>query len=164
MTPSITHHENLVTEPCTLIIFGVTGHLSKNKLLPALYHLEEANRLPDAVTIIGFGRRDWTDDQWSDQVKLEIKAHARGGLDDAVFARFTQRLHFQQGDLKDESSFENLKKRLENVDVFPINHIFYLAIRPQDYNFATKNLVASGLHATVRTMIRQSRFGPANGR
>ncbi len=146
MTPSITHHENLVTEPCTLIIFGVTGHLSKNKLLPALYHLEEANRLPDAVTIIGFGRRDWTDDQWSDQVKLEIKAHARGGLDDVVFARFTQRLHFQQGDLKDESSFENLKKRLENIDIFPANHIFYLAIRPQDYNFATKNLVASGLH------------------
>jgi len=146
MTPSITHHENLVTKPCTLIIFGVTGHLSKNKLLPALYHLEEANRLPGEVTIIGFGRRDWTDEQWSDQVKHEIKAHARGGLDDTVLERFTQRLHFQQGDLKDESSFENLKKRLENVDVFPANHIFYLAIRPQDYNYASKNLVASGLH------------------
>jgi len=42
-----------ITEPCTLIIFGVTGHLSKNKLLPALYHLEESRRLPEKVTIVG---------------------------------------------------------------------------------------------------------------
>ncbi len=135
-----------IKEPCTLIIFGVTGHLSKNKLLPAIYHLEEANRLPEEVTIVGFGRRDWTDEQWSDEVKNELTAHARGGLDDTVFMRFKKRLHFQQGDLQDESSFENLKTRLDNVALFPTNHIFYLAIRPQDYNFATKNLVASGLH------------------
>ena len=136
----------LVTEPCTVIIFGVTGHLSKNKLLPALYHLEEANRLPEDVTIIGFGRRDWEDDIWIEEVRREIKHHARGGLDDEVFQRFSQRLHFQQGDLREENSFNGLKERLDNTDVFPVNHIFYLAIRPQDYHFATKNLVASGLH------------------
>lgn len=147
MTASNTsHHESLVTEPCTLIIFGVTGHLSKNKLLPALYHLEEARRLPNDVTIVGFGRRDWSDEQWAENIRVEINEHVRGGIDDTVFKRFTQRLHFQQGDLQDESSFEHLKKRLDNVDVFPLNHIFYLAIRPQDYNYATRNLVVSGLH------------------
>ncbi|HHH46151.1 MAG TPA: hypothetical protein ENK53_03965, partial [Thiotrichales bacterium] len=26
-------------EPCTFVIFGATGNLSINKLLPALYHL-----------------------------------------------------------------------------------------------------------------------------
>ncbi|MCP3851506.1 MAG: glucose-6-phosphate dehydrogenase [Gammaproteobacteria bacterium] len=135
-----------MTEPCTLIIFGVTGHLSKNKLLPALYHLEEAERLPEKVTIIGFGRRDWTDEQWTDEVKKELELHARGGLDATVFKRFSERLHFQKGNLKEQNSFDDLKKRLEDVDVFPSNHIFYLAIRPQDYNFATKNLVASQLH------------------
>lgn len=141
-----TKNHSPISEPCTLIIFGVTGHLSQNKLLPALYHLEEANRLPDEVTIIGFGRRDWTDEQWQEDVRNGIKDRARGGMDDAVMECFTRRLHFQQGDLKDEASFGELKKRLENVDVFPVNHIFYLAIRPQDYNFATKNLVSSGLH------------------
>ena len=137
---------NSITEPCTVIIFGVTGHLSKNKLLPALYHLEEANRLPEEVTIVGFGRREWDDDEWIDQVKHEIKDHARGGLDEEIFQRFSQRLHFQQGNLKEETSFMDLKTRLEDVETFPPNHIFYLAIRPQDYNFVTKNLVASGLH------------------
>ena len=148
MTANTTSANNCssITAPCTVIIFGVTGHLSKNKLLPALYHLEEAQRLPDEVTIIGFGRRDWSDEHWIEEVKHEIEAHAHGGLDDEVFQRFSNRLHFQQGDLKEQVSFEGLNKRLENVEVFPPNHIFYLAIRPQDYSYVTRNLVASGLH------------------
>jgi len=135
-----------ITEPCTLIIFGVTGHLSRNKLLPALYHLEEANRLPEGVTIIGFGRREWSDEQWADEVIKELKIHVKDGLDAAIVKRFTQRLHFQEGDLKQESSFEELKTRLDELDTFPVNHIFYLAIRPQDYSFAIKNMVAGKLH------------------
>ena len=135
-----------ITEPCTLVIFGVTGHLSTNKLLPALYHLEQANRLPDKVTIVGFGRRDWTNEQWAAEAKHELKDHVRHGIDDEVFKRFSQRLNFQQGDLQQAASFEALKERLNNSDAFSKNYIFYLAIRPQDYNFVTKNLVASGLN------------------
>ena len=32
------------SDPCTFIVFGATGHLARNKLLPAMYHLEEAER------------------------------------------------------------------------------------------------------------------------
>ncbi len=135
-----------LTEACTVIIFGVTGHLSINKLLPALYHLEAGGRLPDDVTILGFGRRDWSDEQWGDEVLNKIKKYARGGLNEEVFKRFRQRLHFQQGDLNRKESFLELSKRLEDTETFPANHIFYLAIRPQDYHFATKNLVAGKLH------------------
>ncbi len=146
MSDSNVMGEHNITEPCTLVIFGVTGHLSRNKLLPALYHLEESKRLPKEVTIVGFGRRDWSNDEWAKEVKSEIKDHARGGLDDEVFARFSQRLNFQKGDLKDQASFVALKQRLDDSEIFPNNHIFYLAIRPQDYNFVNKNLVSSGLH------------------
>ncbi|MCU7799700.1 MAG: glucose-6-phosphate dehydrogenase [gamma proteobacterium symbiont of Lucinoma myriamae] len=143
-----------MTEPCTLIIFGVTGHLSKNKLLPALYHLEESRRLPEKVTIVGFGRRDWSNEQWAEEIKPELKKHVRNGIDNEVFKRFSKRLNFQQGDLQQASSYEKLKERLDgsidrsndSSEVFSNNHIFYLAIRPQDYNFVIKNLVASGLH------------------
>ena len=44
-------------EPCTYVIFGATGNLCVNKLLPALYHLEQAGRLPEGMTIVGHGRR-----------------------------------------------------------------------------------------------------------
>lgn len=146
MNAHIRTDSDSVTDACTLIIFGVTGHLSINKLLPALYHLEKSRRLPDSVTILGFGRREWSDEQWADQVLDEIKKHARGGLNNEVFERFRKRLHFQKGDLSQEESFNDLKQRLSNTDVFPSNHIFYLAIRPQDYHFAIKNLVASEQH------------------
>ncbi|NOY67151.1 MAG: hypothetical protein GXP13_07055, partial [Gammaproteobacteria bacterium] len=39
-------------ESCTFIIFGATGNLARNKLLPALYHLEEAGKLLDGMTIV----------------------------------------------------------------------------------------------------------------
>ncbi len=146
MNAHIRTEKDPATEVCTLIIFGVTGHLSINKLLPALYHLENSGRLPENVTILGFGRREWSDEQWADEVLAEIKKHARGGLNEEVFQRFRQRLHFQKGDLSNKESFKELRQRLENTDVFPSNHIFYLAIRPQDYHFATNNLVTSGLH------------------
>ena len=47
------------------VIFGVTGDLTKRKLLPALYELNREGRLPDRLEIIGFARRPWTNDQMS---------------------------------------------------------------------------------------------------
>ncbi|WP_411727161.1 hypothetical protein, partial [Methyloglobulus sp.] len=39
-------------EPCTYVIFGATGNLSHIKLMPALYHLDAANQLPEGTRII----------------------------------------------------------------------------------------------------------------
>src|SRR5450759_2145450 len=44
------------------VIFGVTGDLTRRKLMPALYELHLAGRLPQPLCIYGFARRDWTDD------------------------------------------------------------------------------------------------------
>ena len=50
--------------PCQFVIFGATGDLSINKLLPALYYLNRANRLPDNMAIVSVSRRDWDNEQW----------------------------------------------------------------------------------------------------
>ena len=120
--------ETPVTEPCTIIIFGVTGHLSKNKLLPALYHLEIAGRLPKQVTITGFGRRDWTDEQWVEEVRNELSKHARGGLDEEVVCwiilRKDNSVAFADGDFLDVHSQFSMKesgKRI-SIDVFCSTH------------------------------------------
>ena len=36
-------------EPCTLVIFGAGGNLSRRKLIPALFRLEMAGRLPEGI-------------------------------------------------------------------------------------------------------------------
>ncbi len=44
------------------VIFGVTGDLTRRKLIPALYELLLSNRLAAPIYIVGFARRDWSDE------------------------------------------------------------------------------------------------------
>ncbi|NOX43646.1 MAG: glucose-6-phosphate dehydrogenase [Gammaproteobacteria bacterium] len=132
-------------DPCTFVIFGSTGNLSKRKLLPALYHLEAANRLPDEMKIIGFGRRDWGDEQWRDFVKEVLTPQVRDGFNEEIFSRLVHRLHFFQGNLDDKDSFKALSDKIENSEEFPKNVIFYMSIRPAEYTQVIKNLANANL-------------------
>ena len=49
-------------ESTAFIIFGVTGDLTRRKLLPAIYELAVTGQLAENFHIIGFARRDWTDE------------------------------------------------------------------------------------------------------
>ena len=55
-------------DPCTFVVFGATGNLAQNKLLPAMYHLEEAGRTPQNMAIIGYSRHPWNPDTWREQL------------------------------------------------------------------------------------------------
>ncbi len=46
-----------VPEPAILVIFGASGDLTKRKLLPALYHLQQNHLLPAKFAIVGVARR-----------------------------------------------------------------------------------------------------------
>ena len=72
---------------CTFAIFGVTGNLAREKLLPALYHLEQAGRLPPQMVVMGIGRRPWDTEQWRREVRELLPDKAKGGLDQAVLER-----------------------------------------------------------------------------
>ncbi len=149
-------------EDCTFIIFGVTGNLAKNKLLPALYHLEQAGRLSNTMKIVGFGRRDWTDIQWHNMVTEQLEGQIRGGVNTQVLERFLQRLHFINGNWQENDTFTTLKLEIENSQIYPQNFIFYFAIRPSDYRRVIKNLVAQDLHKEEhgkRRLVIEKPFG-----
>ena len=44
-------------DPCIVVIFGASGDLTKRKLLPALYHLEQSGLLPEDFAVVGVARR-----------------------------------------------------------------------------------------------------------
>src|ERR1700750_204227 len=46
-----------IPEPTAVVIFGASGDLTKRKLLPALFHLEQANLLPEEFSVVGVARR-----------------------------------------------------------------------------------------------------------
>jgi len=131
-------------EPSTLVIFGATGNLSRIKLMPSLYSLEADGRLPERMAILAFGRRNWDQSQWREEVMRMLKKKF-GTLDDDVASRFCQRLRFFQGDLGDEKTFHNLREYVDSDDSLPSNMAFYMAIRPAEFGSVISHLGESGL-------------------
>lgn len=131
--------------PCTFVIFGATGNLASNKLLPALYHLEAAARLAESLTIIAFSRRDWTTEDWRAHMREVLKDRIKGSLDTPVFERFLARFTYQTGDLNDVDSFRALADRLPSESACP-SAVFYLAIKPAEFGAVIQNLEAVGLN------------------
>jgi len=129
---------------CTLVIFGATGNLAVTKLLPALYHLETKAHLPAGFRVVGFGRRDWSDEDWRRRVADDLRgARLRRPLDEEVLGRLLERMHFYRGDLDEEAAYTDLSSRLETL---PPNRIFYLAIPPERYAAVSGGLAAAGLN------------------
>jgi len=64
-----------IPEPCALVIFGVTGDLSRKKLIPAVYDLANRGLLPPGFVVLGFARRDWGD---GDFESLALEAAKKG--------------------------------------------------------------------------------------
>ena len=89
-------------KPCTIIIFGATGDLSKKKLLPALYHLNIENRLTDDTKIICMGRRELAQDDWKSQVSDYVSIKARDGVNANALENFLAKVSY----------FKNIHNRL----------------------------------------------------
>lgn len=132
-------------EPCTYVIFGATGNLSRRKLMPALYHLEVAGRLPAGTVILSMSRRDQSRDAWVEEVKEMIKDQVRGGLDADTFARFAARQQYLQGDLNSDETYSKMAHALNNDPTFPPNAAFYMALRPAEFGVVIEKLAAVGL-------------------
>jgi glucose-6-phosphate 1-dehydrogenase len=151
-----------MTEPCTFVIFGSTGNLARTKLLPALYHLESADRLPEGCAIVGFGRRPWDTGHWHAEVRAAVEARVRDGVDPATLERFLARLTYFRGDLGEEESFRRLAATLRESDGLPDNIVFYLSIRPADYGPVARALAAVGLNREEggwRRLVVEKPFG-----
>lgn len=133
-------------QPCTYVIFGATGNLAQLKLMPALYHLEHAEKLPSGTRILALGRRDWSRDDWKARVKDWVTNKARGGLDAQVFDRFAERLYFLNGDLVEQSTYQAMGAMLKDVEGgWSSNMAFYMSIRPADFGTVVEKLSLEGL-------------------
>ena len=54
----------MAAETNTIVIMGGAGDLAKRKLLPALFQLMCKGRLPESLDVVGFGRTEYSDDQY----------------------------------------------------------------------------------------------------
>ncbi|MET4636985.1 glucose-6-phosphate dehydrogenase [Mycetocola sp. 2940] len=139
---------NRIAGPSGLIIFGVTGDLSRKKLMPAVYDLANRGLLPPGFSLVGFARRDWEDQDFEEVVHEAVKAYARTEYREEVWKQLAQGIRFVSGEFGDDSAFEQLKETVRKLDAergTMGNHAFYLSIPPKAFPTVTEQLRRSGL-------------------
>lgn len=137
-------HTDDAIPPCNFVIFGATGNLATIKLLPALYRLELAGRLPEALTFIAHGRREFDSPGWREHVRALLAQRLKA--EGAALARFIARFDYLRGELSDPDTYARLKAALGKPKTGVCsNVVFYLAIKPNDFPAVIKNLDACGL-------------------
>ncbi|MCS3782116.1 glucose-6-phosphate dehydrogenase [Tsukamurella ocularis] len=137
-----------IAGPSSLVIFGVTGDLSRRKLMPAVYDLANRGLLPPGFSLVGFGRRPWTDEDFAATVREAAKAHSRTEFRDDVWERLAEGIRFVQGAFDDDDSFDRLSTALADLDAergTGGNTAFYLSIPPDAFPTVCEQLKRSGL-------------------
>ncbi|MGD2075278.1 MAG: glucose-6-phosphate dehydrogenase [Gammaproteobacteria bacterium] len=134
-------------EDCTFVIFGATGNLAQIKLIPALYSLDAEGRLAPGFSIVGFGRRDWDDDDWRNKVRSWL---ASLPTEPEALERFCSRLFFFKGNLDDAGAYRRLADYVADSPRFAPNVVFYLAIAPADFGAVSRQLGDAGLNGEDR--------------
>jgi len=157
---------NRIAGPSTLIIFGITGDLSRKKLLPAIYDLAHRDLLPPGFALVGFARPD-SDDQDFERVAYDaVKQYARTPFDETIWDQLVAGMRFVPGDFNDATAFARLKDTIDEVDATRQthgNHAFYLSIPPHAFPVVTQQLRAAGLADQVddawRRVVIEKPFG-----
>ncbi len=156
MTKTARHDQTLTrqsgpdspVEPCTLVIFGGSGDLTRRKLLPAIYNLRLDGLLPSNYAIVGIGRKPWSDDTFRKMAQGGIEQFSRQSLQEHTWTDFAQRLHYFSGASEELTMYERLRKRIEAIETqfnLPGHRIFYLAIPPSFIGPSCEGLRHAGL-------------------
>ena len=141
----------MTTRSSAVVLFGATGDLAEKKLFPALWELHRADRLTDDCPIIGLARSDWDTDRLADHARAGIEEHGRNGVDDGDWDGFRERLHYVQGDYREQETYRRLAEELDGHDA----PLLYLAIPPSLFDDVVEHLSEAGLAEDGRVLIEK---------
>ncbi len=139
ITPKISQMDIVCAEapagPMVLVVFGASGDLTRQKLIPSLYDLYKRNLIDEHFYILGCGRSEISDEQFRESVKQPAP-------------EFNEKLYFISGSYDDSRFYENLKQRIAELNKkhrVEGNLIFYLSVPPVLYSVIAEQLGKAGL-------------------
>src|SRR6478672_10007730 len=156
--------------PAIMTIFGAAGDLTKRLVVPALYNLVRAGKLPDEFSIIGIDIADLTTEGWRQSLTEMIGASAGGGagnfqeaIDEQAWSWLTRRMHYLRGGFAQPETFSRLvmmldeqRERQDNT----ANVLFYLAVTDRFFGPVIEQLGRAALtrqsdHAWRRVIVEK---------
>jgi glucose-6-phosphate 1-dehydrogenase len=138
-----------IADPSVLVLFGVTGDLARKKLLPAIYDLANRGLLPPGFSLVGFARRDWTDEDFAQVTYEAVREHARTKFRDEVWRQVSEGVRFVAGEFADAAAFGHLAETLTKLDAergTGGNRAYYLSVPPGQFPVVVRQLERAGLH------------------
>lgn len=137
-----------VGDPCAMVIFGASGDLTKRKLIPALYNLARSNLLSREFAVVGFARRNMSNEDFREKITQDMKEFATSPVDLDLWHWFLRRIYYLSGDAQDANAYRQLKDLLAQVDKdhgTEGNYFYYLATAPDFFSKIIQQIGAAGL-------------------
>ena len=136
-------------EHTTFVLFGATGDLAKRKIYPALYNLFLDGKLPETFSLVGMGRRVWTDEFFQANVSESLKQFSRREANNsAQIQSFVQSFRYSVLDVGRKEDYEKLRLLIEQREAelqMAPNRLFYLSVGPEFFETIAANIKESGL-------------------
>ncbi|WP_184129292.1 glucose-6-phosphate dehydrogenase [Deinococcus humi] len=136
-------------EPATLVIFGVTGDLSRRKLLPAIFGLWQDGLLGSAFNIVGVGRQEMTDEEFKDYaVKALQESKETDTIQPGSLEKFRELLFYEFGEFGEDEVYDLVGKELDRAEEAHggrKNALFYLSTPPSLFEPISNGLGRLGL-------------------
>src|SRR3954463_1318316 len=137
-------------DPCSFVIFGVTGDLAHRLVVPALYNLAASDLLPDRFCLVGVARKGMTSDKLRDSLMKGLRQFATRPVDDAIAQRLLACVTCVEADPKEPESFDAMSKQLDQLEATRDpggNRLFYLATPPNAFLPISRELGRTGMLA-----------------
>src|ERR1700739_2148168 len=136
--------------PCTLVIFGAGGDLTKRLLMPAIYNLAKDKLLSDKFAIIAVDRTPKPIEAYRDYLAEGIRSFvsdtasgpATEAFDKEAWEFVANRVTHFAGDLTQSDTYARLHGVVEKTGG---NAIFYLAVASQLFGTIVEQIGAVGL-------------------
>src|SRR2546430_647529 len=152
-------------DPCSFVIFGVTGDLAHRLVVPALYNLAAGDLLPDRFCLVGVARKGTTSDRLRDSLMKGLRQFATQQVDEAIAQRLLACVTCIEADPKEPESFDAMSKQLDELEATRDtggNRLFYLATPPNAFLPISRELGRTGMLAengTWRRLVVEKPFG-----
>lgn len=141
--------ESMRIEPCVVVIFGATGDLTSRKLVPGLYNLDVDGFLPAHFSLVGFARREKSNEDFRGDLKEAVgKFSRRKPLNESVWKEFAEHTYYVSSAFDNEEGYARLGELLQKIDDetgTKCNRVFYLATAPRYFGLIAEQLKKAGL-------------------
>ncbi|MEH2471360.1 glucose-6-phosphate 1-dehydrogenase [Nitrobacteraceae bacterium AZCC 2161] len=152
-------------DPCSFVIFGVTGDLAHRLVIPALYNLAAANLLPDKFCVVGIARQSMSSEELRDDMLKGLKQFATRPVDEAIAQRLLECVTSIEADPKNPASFDKMREQLDKLEAkreTTGNRLFYLATPPSAFAPIARQLGRTGMlqeNGSWRRLVVEKPFG-----